>query len=138
MIGALLSTVLLVLAMTHVYWALGGQSGRLAAVPTVDGRPLFDPTPLATLLVAAALVGATAVVVGAMGWIDAPVGTRVCRVLTFALSLVFFVRAVGDFRYVGFFKSAGDGRFAYRDSTIYSPLCLAIAVAAFLVARSTR
>ena len=138
LLAALLSIVFLALAMVHVYWALGGQSGRLEAVPSLHGRPLFTPSPLATLLVALALVVAAAIVAGTVGWIHRPVSTRVFRVLTIVMSLVFFVRAVGDFRYVGFFKSARDTRFAYWDSLLYSPLCLGIAVAAFLVARLKR
>jgi uncharacterized membrane protein YciS (DUF1049 family) len=138
MLGALISTIFLVLAIVHVYWALGGQSGKLAAVPGVDGRPSFRPSPLGTLLVAVGLVAATAVIAGTMGWIESPVRVSTLRVLTLALSLMFFLRAVGDFRHVGFFKPAGQSRFGYWDSLVYSPLCLGIAVATFLVARWTR
>ena len=46
------------------------------------------------------------------------------------------VRAVGDFRYVGFFKSLGDDPFCSWDTWLFSPLCLAIALAALTVARS--
>ena len=126
------------MAMLHVYWAAGGQSGKLAAVPSVDGRPLFNPSPLGTLLVAAALVVAAVVVVGAMGWIASPVPASVFRALTYAIALVFVLRAVGDFRYVGFFKSEMESQFAYWDSLIYSPLCLGIAVGGVLVARWMR
>lgn len=53
------------------------------------------------------------------------------------LSIVFALRAVGDFRCVGIFKSLGDDPFRSRDTWLFSPLCLAIALAALTVA-STR
>ena len=37
------------------------------------------------------------------------------------------VRAIGDFRYVGFFKTRKSGRFAAMDSRCYSPLCAVLA-----------
>jgi hypothetical protein len=54
--------------------------------------------------------------------------------MAYLLALVFAVRAVGDFRYVGFFKALGDEPFRSWDTWLFSPLCLAIAVAAFTVA----
>ena len=40
------------------------------------------------------------------------------------------VRAVGDRKYVGFFKRVRDTEFARRDSRIYSPLCLLLGLGA--------
>lgn len=44
------------------------------------------------------------------------------------LALMFAVRAVGDFRYVGFFKRIRGSRFARMDTLYYSPLCAALAL----------
>ena len=52
------------------------------------------------------------------------------------LALVFALRAIGDFRYVGFFKSLGDDPFRTWDTWLFSPLCLAIGLAALTVART--
>jgi Protein of unknown function (DUF3995) len=131
--GTFLVTVFLCLATLHVYWALGGQFGKLAAVPRVEGRTLFRPTPVGTLAVAAALVVAAGVVAGTLGWLGRPVPTHTFRLLLFAMSIVFVLRAVGDFHYVGFFRSVGEGPFGYWDLRLYSPLCLLIAMAAFFV-----
>jgi hypothetical protein len=133
MAGMFLVTVFLCLATLHVYWALGGQFGTLATVPRVEGRRLFRPSPIGTLMVAAALGAAAAVVAGTLGWLGPRVPARAFRLLLFALSLVFVLRAVGDFHYVGFFRSVGEGPFGYWDLRLYSPLCLLIAVAAFFV-----
>jgi hypothetical protein len=46
------------------------------------------------------------------------------------------LRAVGDWKYVGFFRRASESAFAYWDLRLYSPLCLFIAVAALVLAWS--
>jgi hypothetical protein len=51
--AALLTAIPLGLGLLHVYWALGGRSGSVAAIPTLDGRPLFSPSLFTTVLVAA-------------------------------------------------------------------------------------
>jgi hypothetical protein len=131
-----LSGLFAALALLHVYWAMGGRWGRAAAVPTADGRPLFSPSPAGTLLVAAALLIAALVIAGAAGWLGQAVPRRLFRLLTMALAPVFLLRAIGDFKYVGFFRRASESAFAYWDLRLYSPLCLFIAVAALVLAWS--
>jgi hypothetical protein len=121
----------------HVYWGLGGRSGHAATVPQVDGKALFRPSCFATLAVAAALLAATVVVAGVAGWLGAAVPAGLSRLLTLVMSLVFLVRAVGDFKYVGFFRRASESTFAYWDLHFYSPLCLFIAAAGLVLAWKT-
>jgi len=45
------------------------------------------------------------------------------------LASVFLARAIGDFRFVGFFKRVHGSRFAHWDTALYSPLCLVIGLA---------
>jgi hypothetical protein len=47
---------------------------------------------------------------------------------------VFGLRAIGDFRYLGFFKRVTGTRFARADTLIYSPLCAGLAAMAAVVA----
>ncbi len=54
--------------------------------------------------------------------------------LSVALALGLLARAVGDFKYVGFFKKLRDSRFATLDSWLYSPLCLLLAAGVAWVA----
>ena len=42
-------------------------------------------------------------------------------------------RGIGDFRYVGFFKRVKGSLFATRDTYLYSPLCMVLAVLAGVV-----
>jgi hypothetical protein len=134
-LAAGLVTVFAGLSALHVFWAAGGRTGGVVAIPRQGGDALFRPSPLGTLAVALALAAAAASVAAAAGWFGAAAPRRAGRAFTYVLSVLFLLRAVGDFRYVGFFKSLGGEPFRSWDTWLFSPLCAAIAVAAFLVAR---
>lgn len=124
--------------LVHLYWAGGGRLGLDAAIPrrplAQGGAPLFSPSPMATLGVAiflAAVLGLAAVVQHAAGAIAPWAWTRL---LLAACGLVFIVRAIGDFRYVGLFKRIKDSPFAYWDTRLFSPLILLIGIAFLVIA----
>ena len=126
-VGWAVAGVLVAIAGLHLYWAAGGRAGAGAAVPERAGRPAFSPRPAATAAVALAFVVAAAIVlarVGAWGPVTRP--SPLVRLATWAIGVVFLLRAIGDFRMVGFFKRVRGTRFAALDSRVYSPLCLAI------------
>jgi hypothetical protein len=50
------------------------------------------------------------------------------------MGLVFLVRAVGEFKLVGFFKRVRGTSFARWDTWLFSPLCLGISFAALWLA----
>ena len=129
--GVLLAAVFAVLSLFHIYWALGGRRGSAATVPVVGGKQTFHPSPVGTLLVATALLLAMLTVLGEAGLLGEAVPKWIFRLGTCGLALIFFMRAVGEFKLVGFFKRASDTRFAYWDTWLFSPLCFAIAVMAF-------
>ena len=130
---ATLIGVFMLLALTHVYWALGGSGFKIAAVPEVDGRPAFTPSRVGTLGVALALLACALLVAATSGIVLISIPTRTLCWLMFVLAFVFFARAVGDFRLVGFFKRVTGTRFARLDSAVFSPLCAALAVGIFVV-----
>lgn len=51
----------------------------------------------------------------------------------YALSLGLFLRAIGEFRLVGFFKRVRGTRFAQLDTLAFSPLCLLLSVGVFVL-----
>ena len=122
------------LASIHVYWAFGGRFAKVAAIPELRGTPSFVPGRMATLLVACALFACAGLIGAASGFVDAPVSSLVIQWGCFALALLLLLRAIGDFRLVGFFKKVRGTRFAWLDSALYSPLCLALALGVFFVA----
>ena len=133
-----LAAILASLSLLHAYWALGGKWGGAHTVPTVSGRRLFDPTPLATWTVAGLLAIAVVLVIGKAGWITARPIDWVFDAGVWGLGFVFLLRAIGNLRTFGFFKTIQDTPFAHWDTWLYSPLCLLLALLAAGLARLPR
>ena len=135
-LAVFLTAIFAAIGLLHVYWAIAGNAGKSVGVPSVDGKPLFTPSPFSTLLVAAALFTAALIIAGAVGWLGSRIPSNVFKLLTLGISVVFLIRSIGDFKYVGFFKSVTGSDFASWDTWLYSPLCLVIAASAFYIFRS--
>ena len=135
-LGITLAAIFAVLSLFHIYWATGGSFGGASAVPTVGGERTFNPSPFGTVLVAVALFAAMLTVLGQIGFLGETIPRWIFRLATFGIAALFFLRAIGDFKLMGFFKQASDSGFAFWDTFLFSPLCLFIAVAAFLISYS--
>jgi hypothetical protein len=126
------------ISVLHAYWALGGRWGSAFTVPTVSGQRMFNPTPAATWLVCFAFGIAAVMVMGKVGWIGiGPLGW-VFDACLWGLSLVFLLRAIGNLRSFGFFKTVKGTPFAQWDTWLYSPLCVLMAMLAAGLARLPR
>ena len=132
-IAGVLIAVFAGLSLIHIYWLFGGRVGKLAAIPEIDGKPIFEPSAAATLVVAIGLALCAVVIAGTAGILVLPVSHTVLAWLTRALAVVLLLRAVGDFRLVGFFKRIRHTHFARLDTAVYSPLCLVLAIGAAIV-----
>lgn len=128
------STVFVGLSGLHVYWAFGGRRGLKGTVPTVDGKPLFRPGVGGTLAVAFLLAVAGMLVLERAALGPGIVSPTVSRWGTWGVATALMGRAVGDFKYVGFFKRRQSTAFARLDTRLYSPLALALGVGAGLIA----
>jgi hypothetical protein len=135
--GATAIVILLLLAAVHVYWAAGGKAGKAAAIPTAEGRAVIKPSALSTAMVAVGLCVVAATLALRIGWLK-PLGLAgdnvFVEVAVWLIAAVFALRAIGDFRYVGFFKRIRDTRFARLDTLAYSPLCAVLAVLSAIAA----
>lgn len=135
-LGLALTAAFAVLGLLHLYWAIGGRTERVAAIPEVEGTRVFTPSPLGTFAVALALLTCAWLVAGLSGWISMPISRAAARWSAFATALLFLARAIGDFRLVGFFKRVRDSAFARQDTVLFSPLCLVLAAGLFAVGSS--
>lgn len=127
------SVAFLVLALWHFYMVVEPPTGG-GAVPSVEGRPLFVPSARATAAVGLVLMLFAALVAATGGLIRVGVPHRILTWASLLLSLGLLARAVGEFKYVGFFKRVRGSRFAVLDTAVYSPLCLLLAIATAWVA----
>lgn len=134
-IAIVVCVVFVVLALWHFAMALLRPAAATGGtVPSVGGKPLFTPSRAATVAVGVALLLFAGLVAGTSGLVAAPLPRAVLRGLSFALAAGLVARAVGEFRYVGFFKRVRDSRFATLDTFVYSPLCLLLGAGVALVA----
>ncbi len=134
MFYAIFNTILLgLISFIHFYWLLGGKWGGDAALPTsADGKLALQPRIFETLVVALGLLFMALLHTYKVGlvelnlpsWID----TYALRIIAF----IFLIRAIGEFRYVGFFKKIKSTKFARLDTRLYSPLCLLLSLNAFI------
>lgn len=134
--GILTAGVLFSLSLLHVYWAAGGRWGTGVTIPIQDGRPLFEPSPAGTLLVAFLLLSAGLVVLGRVGLWGSVLPRWLFVAGSWTLVAVFIGRVVGDFKWFGIFKPASESAFAWWDSWLYVPLCFLLALGCLIVALS--
>lgn len=122
----------------HLYWAMGGRVGADTVIPrrpaAEGGEPLFHPSPLGTFSVALFLGEVIGLSVAVGRGADITLPWAWARLLLAVCGLVFVVRAIGEFRYVGFFKRIKDSRFAYWDTRLFSPVVLLMGLACLVLA----
>ncbi len=133
LLAFLLLIIFSLLALVHVYWACGGQKGASIAVPERPSRSnsltmekAFQPGRAGTLAVALVLFVVAAMVAVRSGMLGISVGHTGLNIMRLALAMVaiaMLLRAIGEFRLVGFFKKIRNTRFARMDTLLYSPLC---------------
>lgn len=128
------TSIFIFLSFLHVYWAMGGTRGTNAVIPVLEGddKP-FEPGPLMTLAVAAGLGLFAFIMIGNLDIFKAYVSLTFFKYATLVIGIIFTLRAIGDFKYIGFFKKTAGTLFAKNDTRYYSPLCLAIAFFCYLI-----
>ena len=128
LIGIATALIFLTISLMHVNWAFAKSQVGNSAIPTQDGKPLFKPSTGMTLLVALALLISALLVLGTLGFGRLGLPLWLFKVGSWGVATILFVRAIGDFRLVGFFKRVRNTPFARNDTLYYSPLCLYLAL----------
>jgi hypothetical protein len=62
-----------------------------------------------------------------VGLVRIPLSDQLVSIGAWTIGVLFLLRAVGDLRYAGIFRSIVGTRFAQWDAVIYTPLCLLLA-----------
>lgn len=126
--------IMVALGVLHLYWAAGGQWGIAQAVPTDEsGKRLLNTSPLACIVVGLGLLG-FALYYFSIGFgfsLHLPFGKEKWGI--WVLAFIFTARAVGDFRYAGFFKKLKNTEFGRLDTKWYAPLCLYLGISSLLI-----
>ncbi|MEP7164803.1 MAG: DUF3995 domain-containing protein [Ferruginibacter sp.] len=134
LIGVILFSIFLFLSGIHFYWGMGGKWGASGAIPSkVKGQNVLNPKMLDCILVGIGLLcfGIFILIKSNILYINLPAWLLNNGLL--AISFIFFARAIGEFKYVGFFKKIRDTNFGRLDTKYFSPLCLIIGILSIIM-----
>ena len=121
----ILTYIMMLLALIHFYWAFGGKFGLDKALPTdAEGNRLLNPSKFITFVVGFILLGFSYVSYKLYTGDESPIIVYA----GYGLSILFFLRSVGDFNLVGLFKKVKSTEFSKYDTWVYIPLCLFISI----------
>jgi len=138
MIVIILSIILFltftVLGGFHFYWLFGGIWGLEKVIPTKGNEVSTMSIPkLATLIVGLVLVLFGLIYLMKSGLINVQTPNWIINYGYWIIPSIFIIRAIGDFKYVGFFKKIQNTEFGKSDSRLFSPLCLTIGLIGILI-----
>jgi len=134
-LSIILFSIFIILAIIHFNWVIGGKWGYDKSLPTDEkGKRILNPRRIDSAIVGFGLLGfglfyllkSGVINFGLPGWIYTWAG--------WIIPVIFILRAIGEFKYVGFFKKIKTTDFGKMDTQLYSPLCLMIGVFGVLVA----
>lgn len=121
--------ILFFVAAIHFYWAFGGKWGAHAILPQINSeKRVFTPSPIVTFAVAVPFLIISLIFAQAAGWFHFEIIAQYLSSLLLVLVAVFAIRALGDFKYVGFFKKIKNTDFAINDTKYFTPLCAFVAI----------
>lgn len=125
----ILTGIFIFLSLLHGYWALGGKWGIEKSIPARYQDSFFNQDNhtkivMATFAVASGLMILAMMVAGYVGKVRLPISPEVLKIGLAIASVIFLVRAIGNFKDVGYLKSDRSGDFGYWDTKLFSPLCL--------------
>ena len=125
----ILTTIFSVLAIIHFYWALGGQFGFENALPTNEqGIKILNPKSMDTAMAGIVFLIFGLLYLFSLNALKNKILIIIQNIGLWVIPIIFLTRAIGDFKYLGFFKQIDRTAFADMDTKFYSPLCLIIAL----------
>lgn len=134
LIGFLLSLIFVLLAVLHFSWAFGSKWAFDNALPQNEaGEKVLNPGKIDCIVVGLGLLAFSIFYLIKTTWLDWSIPGWLLHYAGWGIIAIFLLRAIGDFKFVGFFKKIKSTAFGKLDSQFYSPLCLSIAIFGVLV-----
>lgn len=136
LLGSIVCLLLLAISLLHFYWALGGRKWADVVLPKTAGsnQVAFKAGHWATVI-AALVFGMFAIAIAAKTFFPiSRIPDSWTNVTVWVIAGAFLLRAVGDFKYVGFGKKIHSTNFAAYDTKIYTPLSLFIGLMTVTIA----
>lgn len=128
-LSVILSGIFLVLALIHFNWVIGGTFGFAASLPTKEnGERVLNPKKIDSAIVAIGLTTFALFYAFKSGILQYNLPEWILKYGGWIIPILFLLRAVGDFKYVGVFKKIRKTAFGKIDTKLFTPLCLTIAI----------
>ena len=125
----LLSLILIGLGIIHFNWVIGGKFGFSESLPTKEnGERVLNPKKIDSAIVGIGLTACGIFYVLKSGLIEYNLPEWIMIYGSWIIPIVFLLRAIGEFKYIGFFKSVRKTDFGKLDTKLFSPLCLIIGI----------
>jgi len=129
-----LTIIFFILAMIHFYWAIGGQWGFENALATNEqGIKILNPKTIDSAIVGILLLLFGLFYLFFLNFKKTKTLILIQNIGVWIIPILFAVRAIGDFKYVGFFKKIKGTVFSDLDTMFYSPLCLTVGLIGILL-----
>ncbi|WP_072731722.1 DUF3995 domain-containing protein [Paenibacillus sp. NAIST15-1] len=131
-ISLVAACILYLISLLHVYWACRGTWGTTTVIPEKNGKRTFSPRPGMTLLIAVLLALSAVILLMRASYISFRFNAVLLQAGAWICAVVFALRVIGDFNYVGLFKRISNTKFAKMDTWLYVPLCTFLSFAFLL------
>jgi hypothetical protein len=133
-LSILLSLILILLGMIHFNWVIGGKFGFEESLPTKEnGERVLNPKRIDSAIVGIGLTAFGIFYMLKSGLIEYNLPEWIMKYGSWIIPTIFLLRAIGEFKYVGFFKSVKETDFGKLDTKLFSPLCLVIAISGIII-----
>ena len=134
LLAILLSFIFISLSFLHFYWGISGKPVGEGMVPTNEKNArVMNPKPLDWFVVAIGLFSFALFLLIKSELVIIHLPKWLLNSGHWIIAIIFFIRALGDFTYIGFFKRIKHSKFAKLDTQYFSPLCLLIALLAIII-----
>ena len=133
-LSILLSIILVGLGIIHFYWVVGGKFGFAESLPTNEnGKRVLNPNKFETAIVRIGLTAFGVFYFIKSGLMEFNLPEWIMNYGSWIIPILFMLRAIGEFKYIGLFKSVKTTDFGKLDTKFFSPLCLAIGLMGILI-----
>ncbi len=133
-LSVLLSLILIGLGMIHFNWVIGGKFGFEESLPTKEnGERVLNPKKIDSAIVGLGLTAFGIFYIIKSEIIEYNLPEWIMKYGSWIIPTIFLLRAIGEFKYVGFFKSVKKTDFGKLDTKLFSPLCLVIGISGIVI-----
>ena len=126
--------ILFVLGILHFHWAVGGDFGFENSLPTnEEGVKVLNPKKRDSAVVGFGLCFFSILFLVKSSLITFQLPSIVLDYGLWLVIVIFSLRTIGDFKYIGMFKKVKNTPFADMDTKFYIPLCISLAIMGLMI-----